>query len=75
MYYLTVERADILWARHAIFLRRKNEPKEPLRRKKLHASKSEIDISTAWEQKGLGTIGARHDGSVRLSITRQFITW
>ena len=26
------------------------------------ANKTEIDISTAREQKGLGTIGVRHDG-------------
>ena len=26
------------------------------------ANKTEIDISTAQEQKGLGTIGVRHDG-------------
>ena len=26
------------------------------------ANKTEIDISTAWEQKGLGTIGVKYDG-------------
>ena len=32
------------------------------------ANETEIDISTAREQKGMGTIGVRHDGYSRLSI-------
>ena len=33
------------------------------------ANKTEIDISTAREQKGLGTVGARHDGYQVIYLT------